>query len=298
VALTGAVLGLPVEGHRERAPLIGAPDGGADRLEPRQQIRRRMAVVVAGADADGRQPWPQGGQQRAARGRGTAVVRHLEEVPAGRGGSHGSEQLGVSIVLEVTQQERVLCPEADGQHDRCVVDLAVGRRWGPVQPLLRGPDDVDARQTQAEGGTLAQPDPFDAVASRHRLQLPDAGTIGGDAALPDAPHPVAWREPREAPDMVLVRVRQHDEVHAAVPERDAFVEPPDEEVRVAPAVDQEARSVRGFHEDANTLADVEDRDAHASGRSRDEHHGEDPAPQAHGSDGDSPTTPEPLATRG
>ena len=60
--------------------------------------------------------------------------------------------------------------------------------------------------------------------------------------------------------MVIMRVRQHDEVDVTVPEWDALVEAPHEQVRVRAAVHEQARAVRGLDEDGVALAHVEDGD--------------------------------------
>jgi len=62
--------------------------------------------------------------------------------------------------------------------------------------------------------------------------------------------------------MVLVRVRQDEDVDATIPGRQAFVECDEEASRVRPAVDDEPSTALALHEDAVALTDVEDRDVH------------------------------------
>ncbi len=74
--------------------------------------------------------------------------------------------------------------------------------------------------------------------------------------------------------MVLMGVRQDDEVEMSIPERDPLVEPTDEQVGVGSAVDEHPPAVRGLEEDRIPLADVEDGDLQEDPVARHEDQGE------------------------
>ncbi|MEI8333528.1 MAG: hypothetical protein WCH74_06710, partial [Chloroflexota bacterium] len=66
--------------------------------------------------------------------------------------------------------------------------------------------------------------------------------------------------------MVVVRVREHDDVDPPVPRRDPRVERGDETLGIGPAVDEEAAAALADDEDRVPLADVEHHDVGASVR--------------------------------
>jgi hypothetical protein len=86
-----------------------------------------MAVAVVLADADGRQPGPQDDQERAARGGGTAVMSHLQQVPACTVARDGREDVLVVIVLQVAGEQDALPADGGCEHDGGPVDGAAVR---------------------------------------------------------------------------------------------------------------------------------------------------------------------------
>jgi hypothetical protein len=108
--------------------------------------------------------------------------------------------------------------------------------------------------------------------------------------------------------VILVRMRDHDQVEAPVPRRDARIQRGDQAVGVRPAVHQQAAAVTPGHEDGVTLPDVEDleprvavRQAGGADRDAGDDDGEDqgagpgrPAPAAAAAAGGR-AAPEPLS---
>jgi hypothetical protein len=89
--------------------------------------------------------------------------------------------------------------------------------------------------------------------------------------------------------MVLMGVRQDDQVEMSVPERDPLVEPTDEQVGVGPAVDEHPPAIRGLEEDRIALADIEDGDLQEDPVARHEDQGERRHERRGGEDGWHPT---------
>ncbi|HSK51666.1 MAG TPA: hypothetical protein VLA44_02855, partial [Clostridia bacterium] len=128
-----------------------------------------------------------------------------------------AEELRVDLLLDVAGQQEPPAVHAAQQDDRDVVDAGAGVRRllghrSRTRPQNLQPDLVDG----------------DAVPGREqRARWPATGELGGPCrvARPGAPHarlegaldPVAPEEQREACDMVLVGVGQHDRVEATVP---------------------------------------------------------------------------------
>ncbi len=85
--------------------------------------------------------------------------------------------------------------------------------------------------------------------------------------LSDDSHPVPLEEQREAGDVILVRVRQDDDVEPAVECRDPLVEEDRKPVGIGAPVDQDATSPGTLDEHGVALAHVEDRDPQPTVRS-------------------------------
>ena len=63
-------------------------------------------------------------------------------------------------------------------------------------------------------------------------------------------------------DVILVRVRQNEQVDATGEEREVGAQPAEGELRVRPAVDQHRRTARSLDEDRVALADIEHGQVH------------------------------------
>ena len=73
-----------------------------------------------------------------------------------------------------------------------------------------------------------------------------------------APHAVALEEQRQAGDVVLVRVGQHDEVDAPVPGRQLRIEDDEQPIGIRSAVDEHPAAGVTLDEDGVALSDIED----------------------------------------
>lgn len=250
----------PAEGDRQRALLVGAPDGRPHLCEALEQRRRGVAVVVARTDADGGEAWPKGLEQGPAGGCGAAVVRDLEHVPATAVVLKDPEQVCVAVVLEVAGEQDPLAADVDAEHDRRVIDAATRGRGGGGQTIEGWPEDLDARRAQPEGVALDQPEPADPESLGCGSKFAHPRALAGHAGLRDATDAIAGHESCQAAGVVLVRVRQHHQVDAAIPDRDALVEALHEQVGVGPAVHEHALAVPRLEKDGIALPDVEDDD--------------------------------------
>ena len=182
----------------------------------------------------------------------------LEEVD---GRQPARDELGIDALLHVAREQEPVAGDLAEQDDGDVVDRrpAVGRAFGHAQRI--GPEDgeVDAvdgqpvagREPAAEGFAGGQdigPRPVPRTRSEH----------------PGLVHPadgVALQEQREAGDVILVGMGEHEDVDAAVPWRQALVEGDQEAPRIRPAIDDHAAAAAALDEDPVTLSDVEDDDA-------------------------------------
>jgi hypothetical protein len=254
---------------------VGATHAGADGGEPVEGGRRRVPVVVVLASADEGQSRSKALEERFAGRSGAAVMRHLQDVPATRPDAQHGEQVVVAVLLEVSGQEGPLPPEAERQHDGGVVHGAPDRWRHGRQDLQWWPQHVDPRGAEAEGVALREADTRHAEAFGGRTKRPRPCAISGHAGLGDAPHAIARHECPEAAGMVLVRVREQDEVDAAVPDGDPLIEPAHEQVGVGAPIHQDPSTASGLEQDRVTLADVEDGDAQLRRRTGDEDEAED-----------------------
>ena len=207
-------------------------------------------------------------------------MRHLEHI--GPRQTPGQEDR-IDALLDVAHQQRTLAPELREQHDRHVVDAGsfvgrLGSNGSGVGPEHREPDAIKRER-------IAGPEPAAFDVAQPQRELP-RGVAGTAAAHPDVERPadpVALEEQRESGDVILVRVRQQQQVDAAVPRRETAVERRDQSFRIRSAVDEHAGSARPLHEDGVTLSDIERDDPEPAVRAvrgqeprRDDGHGERP----------------------
>jgi hypothetical protein len=123
-----------------------------------------MPVPVVRADTDHGEPWSEAVEKGSATGRGTAMVRDLEHVPASAiVGQQGQEVL-VAVVLDIASEEHALPPDADSQHDRGVVDGSAIRQRDLWQPFARRPQDLDMGDPDIQLVALREADPSHAGA--------------------------------------------------------------------------------------------------------------------------------------
>jgi hypothetical protein len=229
-----------------------------------------MAVVVADPGADDRDTGTQCREERGAGGGRAPVVGDLEEVePAGHLLDR-IEERAIHVLLEVAREQEPLSADPDVEHDRRVVDLPPRVRRCLGDEPGRWPDDIGASVADRESVALREADDRDAVAlgllvvGAVATALAEHPVVGEDA---DA---VAREESREPADVVLVWMGREHDVDPAVPDRDPFVEPADEDVRVAAAIDEDPHPIVSLDEDRVALPDVEHRDMEGAQRSGDE----------------------------
>jgi hypothetical protein len=113
------------------------------------------------------------------------------------------------------------------------------------------------RLTEREAVALREPDPSDPQLRCPRAQRAHARAGAGHARLGDAADAVARHEATQTTGVVLVWVCQHDEVDAAIPERDALVEPAHQQVGVGATIHEDPAAAGRFEEDGIALPDVE-----------------------------------------
>ena len=188
------------------------------------------------------------------------MVGDLEDVHPGQAARH---ELGIDALLDVAGEKEALATDLAEEHDRDVVDrrAAVGRALG--DPPGVGPQHAQADVVDREpvSGRESLPGrPLDG-ALEPRLPGRVAGTGPDHAGLVDTLDTVALEQEDQAPDVILVRVRQDDRVDAAIPRRQSLVEGDEEVARVRPAVDEQPAAPAPLDEDRVALADVDDREA-------------------------------------
>jgi hypothetical protein len=227
-----------------------------------------MPVVVADARADHRRARAQALQERGAGSTGAAVMGHLEQIPAAPIVADDREQVSIAVGLQVAGEEGALAAHAQREHDRGVVDGASRGGCHGGQRLERRPEHVHPRITKPEAVALGEADAADAEARGSLAERTGTGTLGGHAGLGDAPDTVARHQPGQSSGVVFVRMGEHHEGDAAIPDGDALVEAPHEQVGIGSAVHEDAAATRALHEDGIALADVEDGEAQARRRLR------------------------------
>ena len=182
----------------------------------------------------------------------------LEQVDAGAVRDARRQQLRVDVVLHVSHEQEPAGAEPKVQDDRRVVDGAT-HGWRPrghlpaSRPPGQGGRVVDAQavagsEPSREASLLPQP--------LAECGVPRAGAQ--HPVLRHAPDVIALHEQRHPRHVVLVRMRQDQQVEAAVPRRQPGVEHGDETVGIRAPIDQHARASRPFHEDRIPLAHIQD----------------------------------------
>ncbi len=192
------------------------------------------------------------------------MVGDLQELDARQA---ASQELGIDLLLDVAGKQEAVRAEAAEQNDRNVVDRrsAVGRMLGHA-PRVR-PQDPELDLVQPEPIAGRQGPMWRRGSVKRRRPGLVARTRADHARLVHAPDPVAAEETGEPGDMILVRVRQDQDVDPPIPGRQPLVELPHEPVGVRSAVDEEPPAGAALDEDPIALADIENRDADDPARS-------------------------------
>ncbi len=244
--------------HHDGPVEVRAVHAGADIAQTRQGRGRRVPVVVAGADGDEGELGTRRVEEGGAGRRGAPVVGHLEDVDPREA---PGDQPRVHVVLRVAGEQEAAAVRLTEQDDRRVVDAAAGGRRLNGHPG-RGPENRQRHLVQAQPGTRRERRARRAVAVAQRLApgLP-ARALAVHPGLEDPAHPVPLQDPDEAGDVVLVGMRQHDEVDPAIPRRDAGIELQEQPLRVRSAVHEHPAAGPALDEDRVALPDVEHHEA-------------------------------------
>jgi hypothetical protein len=171
------------------------------------------------------------------------------------------DELGIDALLDVAgQQEPVLADLAE-EHDRDVVDRRPAVGWSFGHPVRVGPEDAKADPVEAQPVARRQATAWRPTVGQPRRPCPVAGTRPDHARLVHAADPIAREQRGQARHVVLVRVGQDQDVDAAVPRRESFVERDEQASGIRPTVDDESPTPVTLDQDPVALPDVEDHDA-------------------------------------
>jgi hypothetical protein len=178
----------------------------------------------------------------------------------------------IDSLLRIAGEQEPLRAERAEQHDRHVVDPRprVGRRGrhrGPVRPEHAERDVVEHELIPRRQAPAAQ-----APAGQRGLERRVRGAGAGHSRLEQSPDPVAFDQQREAAHVVLVGVRDDDEIDPAVPRRDPRVEGHEEPIGVRTTVHEQSPTPRRLDEDRVALANVERDDVDPAVRPRRRRH--------------------------
>jgi hypothetical protein len=181
----------------------------------------------------------------------------LEHVDARGRGHAASQELRVDGLLDVAGQEHPSRSEAEVEHGRDVVDARarIGRRDGHL--AARRPADVERRIVEPQPVTGRHPTSHDVEAVKGRVEGGVAGARPAHADLGHEGDTVACQQQGKAGHVILVRVRQHDDVEPPIPRRQPSVEQDEQPVRVRTPIDEQATTAIPLDEDGVALADIE-----------------------------------------
>jgi hypothetical protein len=222
-----------------------------------------VAVVVVDARADRGDPRLEGIKELLRRSRARPVVGDLQQVDARRA---GAQHLVIDVLLEVAHQQEPVRFGLAEEHDREVVDglALVERCGGDIGPGR--PEDAQPDAVEPEAVARGEPSPRRHAVGELRQPPVVPGARPRQARLVHRADPVAVEQQPEPRDVVLVWVRQDDDVDPSVPRRQALVERDEQAARIRPAVDEHPATMAAVDEDRVALPDVQDHDVrHAAG---------------------------------
>jgi hypothetical protein len=205
---------------------------------------------------------------------------HLEQVETG---DPGADEERIDLLFGIAGQQEATPARVAEQHDRDVVDprARIGRLGGHAP----GRRPQDAQVDLVDPQPVAGREPFDRRGSGSGKAGNERGIPGSRPAHPGLEQPtdlVAPEQERDAGHVILVRVRQDDQIEPSVPRWKERIEGLREPIRVRPAVDEQAAAAAALDEDRVALPDVEDRHpygaarpaGHSDRRDRDRHDGD------------------------
>jgi len=246
-----------VAGERDVDGAVAVGAIGAD-VAPRQAVERlgrRMAVVVVGADRDDGDRGTHRVEEGVGRRRPRPVVGDLQHVDPREPALH---ERRIEVLLEIAHQQESARARLAEEHDRGVVDGLAIRRRSRGDGAGVGPQDSKADAVERQpvaGDEPASRRPAGGEEARPRVV---GGSLAREPGLVDAPDAVLLQHGDQPRRMVLVGVRQHEDVDPAVPGRQPLVQVLQQPVRVGAAIDDEAPAGAALDEDRVALTDVED----------------------------------------
>ncbi|HEU4672497.1 MAG TPA: hypothetical protein VFS32_06310 [Candidatus Limnocylindrales bacterium] len=161
----------------------------------------------------------------------------LEEVDARQA---APDQGRFDRLLDVAREEHPLAAERAEEDDRDVVDRAAVVGRGHRDRARVGPEDAEAEVVDPESVAGLETIGPEMRVTQLGLERLVRGTGALHPGLEERPDAVAGEECRKAAGMVLVGVRQDDDVEAAIPRRDPRVERVEQRSGGRAAVDEES----------------------------------------------------------
>ena len=249
--------------HRPREPDLDAPvKVGPIRVDralaqPLERLGRGMAVVVVGARRDDGHARADRVEQRRRRGRSRAMVGDLEQVDRRQA---TREERRVHVLLEVAREQESEPAGLAQEHDRGVVDALAIRRGSRRDGFRVRPENAEADPVDRQSIPGREPAARRPARLEHVEPRLVAGSTSRQAGFVGAPHPVSLEDQRQARNVVLVGMGEHDDVDPAIPRRQPLVERLQESSRVRPAVDHHPPAATALDEDRVALPDIQQRD--------------------------------------
>lgn len=196
------------------------------------------------------------------------MMRDLEEVEAPAVPDARRHELRVDGLLDVSHQQQAASAEAQIEDSGHVVDARAGVRWLERHAATRRPPDLDGRAVDAKSVAGGEATPVDVQSVEGGVEGRVARPRPVHADLGHGPDPISLEQDGQARDVILVRMRQHDQIDAPVPGRQSFVEHDQQTVRVGTTVDEHPGPGVALDEDGISLSDIEDRHVEATVWSR------------------------------
>jgi hypothetical protein len=226
---------VTVEVDLDTPVAVGPVDLGARLAKPAERRGRGVAVAVLRADRDDGDLGSNGRQERGRRRGRAAVVRDLQQIDLGQS---VCQQDGVDLLLDVAGQEHALCPERAEKHDRDVID-----RCPVVAGLVRNGATVRPQNAEieiVEGQTVAgcQPSRRGTRRTKSRFERPVPRPRSAHSRLVHGADAKSLDEGRQSGGVILVGMRQYDDVDATVPRWQMPIESREQPRRVRSAVEQ------------------------------------------------------------
>ena len=193
------------------------------------------------------------------------MVADLEDID--RSDQATRDECGLDRRLGVTGQQCREAAHLEQQHDRSVVDVALGKRRVDVG-LCRIEDGGGGARSEIEALARACQDGRDGGSGRIGHQAVVGRVLERDPGVQHGADAVAIQHVDEPGDVVLVRMADHEHVDPSGEERQVRPDPSQRQLGVRPAVDERRRAVGRLDQDGVPLPDVEHREMQQPVRTR------------------------------